>query len=326
MDAQTKLLQNIFYRHFDLPSHFPVIGLLGDSWKHPYVPPTRLHFHNCLEIGYFYEGSGTFYLADQSVSFSAPCIILAPPNIPHVHASAEGVVTGAKWLYVDPGAMASELSPRLTGMIAEYQRTLNTGFCVLSAQEHPQLLFLLETIIHEMESPQVHSHHVVRELFCALFLMLLRTMPATEQTPTHIVSQLGALSPAITYIAENYMNSISIDHLAELCHLSTSHFRRIFKKTLGWTPLDYIQIIRIDHACSLLYNFDLTITEVSLQVGYPSPSSFNRQFHSIHGISPNQWRQRMRSEENPMVTAYFDSLPPTNQQLYNLSSAVSKAK
>lgn len=157
---------------------------------------------------------------------------------------------------------------------------------------------------------------MVRELINALSLMLSRTFSMPDENEAYVISQIGTLAPAITYIMENYMNDVSIDHLASLCHVSTSHFRRIFKKILGWTPLDYIQLIRIDRACSLLYNCDYSITEVSLLVGYPSPSSFNRQFHRVHGISPSQWRQKIRSEENPQVTVYFDSLPPEKGQLF----------
>jgi len=146
--------------------------------------------------------------------------------------------------------------------------------------------------------------------------MLLRTFSDTASSDVHATAKLGSLAPAITYIAENYMNEISINHLAQLCHVSTFHFRRMFKKTLGWTLLDYVQLMRIDRACTLLYNCDQSITEVGLKVGYPSPSSFNRQFHRIHGISPNQWRQKIQNEENPQVTAYFNTLPPTSPQFF----------
>ena len=112
------------------------------------------------------------------------------------------------------------------------------------------------------------------------------------------------------------MEEISIEKLSRLCHVSTSHFRRLFKQVLGWSPLDYVQMVRIDRSCVLLYNCDYSVTEIGLQVGYPSPSSFNRQFRRIHGISPSQWRQKMRSEENPIVTAYFNSLPPSNFQFF----------
>lgn len=55
---------------------------------------------------------------------------------------------------------------------------------------------------------------------------------------------------------------------------------------------------------------------IGMEVDYPSPSSFNRQFRKIHGVSPSHWRQKMRSEKNPMVTACFSSLPPSNDQFF----------
>ena len=79
-DAQQNMQHNIFYRHFDLPAHFPVIGLLGDSWQYVREPVSRMHFHNCLEIGYLYKGSGQYYVDDKEVHFEAPAIVLAPPK------------------------------------------------------------------------------------------------------------------------------------------------------------------------------------------------------------------------------------------------------
>lgn len=316
MEERKALFKNIFYRHFDLPTTFPVIALLGDSWQSRHAPVTRLHFHNCMEIGYLYKGSGEFYLGEQRIRFKAPCLVIAPPNIPHYHSVDPGVVNGWKWIYVDPLSMLSHFNPRLSGKISEYQRMLSGEACVISAEDYPHIFATAGTIVSELENPQAHYTHVVRELFSALFLMLLRTLSNTASADQYDAVQLGGLAPAISYISTNYMNEISIDHLAQLCHVSPSHFRRLFKKILSWTPLDYVQLMRIERACALLYNCDQSITEVSLQVGYPSPSSFNRQFHRIHGISPNQWRQKMRSEENPQVTAYFNSLPPSSPQFF----------
>lgn len=315
-DAMQQLQRNISYRHFDLPANFPVIGLLGDSWVGKREPLKRLHFHNCMELGYLMQGSGQLYVGDQIIPFHAPALVVVPPNVPHGNMVDEGSTCQWKWLYVDPQTLLPQLSPRLSSMIGEYQRCLGGSECVLPAVEHPQIYTLTGMIVEEMENTRTHYHHVVRELFYALFLMLLRTSSGSNQNERYVNSQLGNISPAISFIAENYMEDISIDQLSQLCHVSTSHFRRLFKQILGWAPLDYVQMVRIDRACVLLYDCDLSVTEIGLQVGYPSPSSFNRQFRKIHGISPSQWRQKIRSEENPIVTAYFNSLPPTTLQFF----------
>lgn len=309
---------SIFYRHFDLPANFPVLGLLGDSWISRYEPVTRLHFHNCMELGYLHSGSGVLLLGDERIPFEGPCLVIAPPNTPHAHETAQGQECHWSWLYVDPQAMLPSLSPRLSSKLSEYQRTVGGSDCVLSGAEYPELLTLLKMIISEMEGAQAHHQQIIRELFCTLFLMVLRSYTGTTKNDRYIDNQLGCITPAIAYIAENYMEDVTIEQLSRLCHVSTSHFRRLFKQVLGWSPLDYIQMVRIDRACALLYNCDRSVTEIGLQVGYPSPSSFNRQFHRIHGVSPNRWRQKMRSEDNPMVTAYFNSLPPSSFMFFPL--------
>lgn len=308
--------RSIYYRHFDLPARFPVVGLLGDLWRISDAPVTRMHFHNCMEIGLILDGSGEFFAGGDVLRFHAPCLLIAPPNVPHAHRAASGTSCRCNWLYVDPQALLPGLNPRLAGMLGEYQRSLSGEDCVIPADAQPDAFALVRMIAGEMERAQMHHQHVVRELFSAAFLMLLRGYRGSDARSRYAGTQLGSISPAITYIAAHYMEDISIEHLGRLCHVSASHFRRLFKQMLGWTPLDYVQMVRIDRACTLLYNCEYSVTEIGLQVGYPTPSSFNRQFRRIYGISPGQWRQKMRSEENPVVTAYFHSLPPSTTQFF----------
>ena len=307
---------SIYYRHYDLPAHFPVIGLLGDFWKSYPEPLTRMHFHNCMEIGLLISGKGMLHIHGRELPFEAPCLVLAPPNVPHAHSVEEGRVCCWNWIYVDPQAMSPGLSPRLSNKLGEYQRQMDGESCILPGSEYPEILSVMRMIVAELEGAQAHYHHIVRELFTTLFLLLLRSCSGTAGNDRYISNQLGCIAPAIAHIAENYMEEISIEQLSRLCHVSTSHFRRLFKQVLGWSPLDYVQMVRIDRACALLYNCNHSVTEIGLRVGYPSPSSFNRQFRRIHGISPSRWRQKVRSEENPMVTAYFNSLPPSSFQFF----------
>ena len=105
---------NIFYRHFDLPANFPVIALLGDSWVATPEPVTRMHFHNCLEIGFLYEGRGQLYIDDKILPIEAPCITLAPPNVPHFTRAEDDSLCLWNWLYTDPIQLLGNLSPRLS--------------------------------------------------------------------------------------------------------------------------------------------------------------------------------------------------------------------
>lgn len=316
MELWRALQSNIYYRQFELPVNFPVVGLLGDSWKFPHEEVTRMHFHNCLELGYLYCGSGNYYVDDKVVHFEAPCLTVAPPNVPHITVVDEGAVCGWKWLYVDPLLLLPDAGPQMTSDLLQYQQTLAGEDCILSAAEHPRIYALTGMIIEEMEAGQTDCPLIVRELFHALFLMMLRVSRSADAGEHHRPTRLRLLAPVISYIMAHYMDDLSIEQLAQLCHMSASHFRRLFKQIFGCSPRDYLQVIRIERACALLYNAEYSVTEIGLQVGYPSPSSFCRQFKHMYHMSPSQWRQKMRSEDNPIVSAYFHSVPPAQKQFF----------
>lgn len=316
MRMSTGISKNIYYRHFDITGGFPVIGLLGENWLIPPDPVTRLHFHNCLEIGFFYKGTGKLYVGEDIVPISAPAIQVIPPNLPHVNQGNEGTMLHAKWLYTDPSLLIPSMSPRLANDLRDFQNSLSGNACIIDAKQHEDMAFLVRLMIHEMEERKAHYQHVVRELFHAFFLLLIRDAARGSADSLDTALRITGILPAISYVAENYMHEIDIDALARTCHLSVSHFRRVFKQILGVSPLDYIQTVRIERARVLLFNQDLSVTDIGLQVGFSTPSSFIRQFHHLYGISPGQWRKKAHAEENPAVVEYFRQLPDTDQRFY----------
>lgn len=116
------------------------------------------------------------------------------------------------------------------------------------------------------------------------------------------------IAPALNYIEKNYMQQFSIDVLADLCHWSPTHFRRVFHDIMGTSPLDFINKTRIMKSCNLLRSTEESILEISEQVGFHSVSSFNRYFIKIMQMSPREYRKQMiqsdKREENLSILEY----------------------
>lgn len=312
MHNQSPVKPKIQYRRFELPVHFPVIGLLGDSWQSGYNPITSMHFHNCLEIGMLFRGSGMYYIDEDCRHFTAPCVVIAPPNMLHAHYVDPGQTSLWNWLYVDPLQLLPHLPPPILEQLSQYQRSLTVDDCILAECDHPQIVGLFRFILQEMEGQESHYIQTVAGMLQALLLSLMRMKKSgSARAKAFANPHLQAISPAIDYISSHYMQDISVENMARLCHMSTSHFRRTFKRLLGWSPLDYMQMVRIERACIKLYDCEYSVTDIGMQVGFTTPSSFGRQFKKQMGLSPSQWRIKIRSEENPLVTAYFNSVPPS---------------
>jgi AraC-like DNA-binding protein len=77
-----------------------------------------------------------------------------------------------------------------------------------------------------------------------------------------------------------------------------TNFRRVFKSTMGMSPSEYLHLVRVKMASILLLNSNDSILEISLKVGYPTLSSFNRQFGKIIGIPPREWRKNEYNRKN----------------------------
>ena len=97
---------------------------------------------------------------------------------------------------------------------------------------------------------------------------------------------LWLISPALEYIEKNYMQQFSIEYLADLCHWSPTHFRRVFHDIMGTSPLDYVNNTRILKSCILLRSTEHSILDISEMVGFHSVSSFNRYFIKLMQMSP----------------------------------------
>ncbi len=92
---------------------------------------------------------------------------------------------------------------------------------------------------------------------------------------------------------ERASESLTLDELAGVIHLSRFHFCTAFRLATGKPPHEWLVIQRIDMARKLLEDRVLNITEVGLAVGYGTPSAFTAAFRKIVGCTPTDFRRRL---------------------------------
>lgn len=100
------------------------------------------------------------------------------------------------------------------------------------------------------------------------------------------------LNQAVNYIEENLSGTIQYDVAAQLACCSTFHFQRMFSYISGIPLSEYIRRRRMSAAAVDLQTTRMKIIDIALQYGYESPTSFNRAFQSVHGISPSAARAK----------------------------------
>lgn len=108
-------------------------------------------------------------------------------------------------------------------------------------------------------------------------------------------SSYEKLDMVIQYINKNLDKHISVIDLAELMYLTSDHFSKVFRKVIGVSPCEYIQMKRIERAQALLLTSNMSIMQVAERVGICNPSQFTRLFTKIAQCSPKEYRTKQLS-------------------------------
>lgn len=148
------------------------------------------------------------------------------------------------------------------------------------------LLIAVERLIRLLDEPELLNAvaPLIQKEIIARILMspngpLFLNMNAGG-SPRHHVSQTMA------WMKQHYMDSFTIEELAERAHMSASAYRSHFKSLSGVSPLQFVKQIRLQEARQLMLNAGLDASTACLDVGYESISQFNREYARLFGDPP----------------------------------------
>ncbi len=112
------------------------------------------------------------------------------------------------------------------------------------------------------------------------------------------------LADIYRFTMKEFHRKISLDEVAELAHMTTNSFCRYFKKRTRKSFVDFLTEIRIGHARKLLQQNDLSISQISIEVGFNNLSNFNRKFRSVCSITPTEFKKLNENKMDVPVPAY----------------------
>lgn len=145
-----------------------------------------------------------------------------------------------------------------------------------------------------------HRDDIVLESFRPVQLRASLSRAVPDAIPVYI-----HLLRAKDLIERDYARPLDVLALAREAHASTAHFARSFKRTFGEPPHRYMLERRIERAKELLRGTNLTVTEVSVEVGFRSLGSFSAVFRRLVGEPPSSYARRWRAATAPPVPACF---------------------
>ena len=103
------------------------------------------------------------------------------------------------------------------------------------------------------------------------------------------------IAKGIAYLENDSQQLMSIDQLAEMCHVSSNTFRRMFRSYSGVSPLEFRLTRKISRAKQLLQAELFTVSEISDMLHFSDVSYFSRIFKKKTGLSPQEYLDASRS-------------------------------
>lgn len=281
------------YKSLNMPLGSSVLALLEKEF-----PPDssgggdNLHFHNHLEIGYCYYGSGTMTMGNERIPYGSNIFTVIPQNIPHMTEIGDKIGSSWDYLMIDIHQFLSITYKDSPALANQLICDVNRRACLTKAEDCPETAALIRKISNVMRQQDELYLEEARGLILALLIQIARQNRfKTKDGYPRFSENHTVIFPALDYISKDPSLSFRIEELARMCHISETHFRRVFVEYMKMPPVKYINQLRIRKACYELRRTNDPVDAISIRAGFSTPSTFNRNFRKITGITPQQFRK-----------------------------------
>jgi len=253
------------------------------------------HWHTAVEIIKPVRNGYTAVVSDQTYDLREGDIMIITPGTLHQLKAPE---TGERIIMLfdcNHISSLSEVSTLLNALVSSVVITRDSN-----PELHRALSQILDEIEYEYGKRDPFTTSSIYSLIIKFLVAIGRASIFTEnkfpETPSgkrreYIEKYIGICN----YISEHCVEDLSIDDIANMAGFSRFHFSRLFKDFTGMACYDYITQCRIAKAESYLVMPDMSITDVAMQSGFNSLSTFNRIFKSVKGCTPTEYKKMNRT-------------------------------
>ena len=260
---------------------------------------TSEHSHKFVEIAYIDSGFGAHYVGDGSVTpLEKGDLILLTPNISHrYHVSSQSPLVVYNCIFTPK--LLHESIKKDDDFINIVYKFLFSSDSLCDSENKGYILlhkaFGISNIIKEMYTEHTQKTdgyiRMNKANLIRLLIAIFRLKKESIDKFNPQAYQKAVVECAVEYMKEYYPEPISCEALASRSYLSVGYFHRIFKNVTGYTPIHFLQNIRIENAARLLRTTSMSIQKIAVTVGYSDMKYFYKLFEKKYNITPKQYRE-----------------------------------
>lgn len=259
---------------------------------------TEFHFHKECQLVYVVQSEGKRIVGDSVEFFESDELILLGPDIPHVwhndisyfeENDSEKIKARSIALFFHPEKLTHLLSKfmsvaKLEAVLKKSQRGMK--FFGKTKKSLKQLLLDMDKqddmsrLISLLKVMELITHNKEYEL-----------LASDGYINTYQSRDNERMDKVFKYVFDNFGKTLLLDEAAALAYMNKQAFCRYFKNRTQKTFVEFVNNVRISHACKTMAAGDYSIGQLAYDCGFNSISNFNRFFKKIKGITPREYRK-----------------------------------
>ena len=258
--------------------------------------PPHVALSDHLEIAMVLSGQGVHRFFDRDIPCKCGDIYITPQGVPHcfIGAGCDEPMT-VRFLYLRPDEwfeenVATPGTPRYC--YGTFHDNAATAYAMLNTETRSIVTTLLDNIALELGSRRAEWQDAVRAHLILLLITIGRYVSnAIQNIPQLHAKEWQAGALALRVINERFDdNTLTLEQIADELYISKSHLSRLFRRLSGKSFSEYLKAVRLEHACKLLQETDLTVEEIVPLCGLRDLASFYAGFQARTGMTPSHFR------------------------------------
>jgi AraC-like DNA-binding protein len=261
----------------------------------------RWHYHPEVELIYFKKGNGTQFIGDNIQRFQSGDVILLGANLPHYWRFDDVYLENNIASNVDISVIHfcdnfwgdAFLNLPENKVIRSTLDKAKRGIQI-TGDDKLKISALIETIVFT-EGPK------------KIMLLMEALMEIAGSKQTDVISSIGfmndfhqsendRINAIYDHSIANFKRKIAMEEMAAIANISPNSFCRYFKSRTRKTYSQFINEIRVGHACKLLIDNKINVKQICYESGFHNFASFHKYFKGITGKSPLSYQKEFLSK------------------------------